>query len=86
MFNLKDWKFLFEEFVRNVSALHWCSRNCCQHFPYEKTLFLKQEFWGLSFEGCWAYCLDIPRRLRMKGEMKGWKFIMIQEIKICETT
>jgi hypothetical protein len=64
-------KFLFEEFVHNVNVLHCCSKNCCQHFPCEKTLFLKQDFWGLSFEDHRTYCLNIPRRLHMKGDMKG---------------
>jgi hypothetical protein len=32
-------KFSFKEFVRNVSASH-----CCQNFPREKTLLLRQEY------------------------------------------
>jgi len=36
-------------------------------FSHERTLFLKQEFWGLSFEDCKTYGLDIPRRLHMRG-------------------
>jgi len=45
--------------------------NCCQHFPYENTLLLGQEFWNLSFEDHRAYGLDIPRSLHMKGVGSG---------------
>jgi hypothetical protein len=42
-------KVLSEEFVRNVSVLTCCGMNCCQHF-LRKKIFLRQEFWNLSFE------------------------------------
>jgi hypothetical protein len=61
-----------------------CTWNCCQHFPCEKTKLFRQEFWGLSFEECKVYGMDIPRRLHVKANMKQWKFITIQEIDICE--
>jgi hypothetical protein len=61
---------LSEEFVRNVGVAKCCAMNCCQHFPHEKTLLLKQNFWSLSFEDHRAYGLDIPRRLlQMESEV-----------------
>jgi hypothetical protein len=59
--------------------------NCCQHFPREKTLLLKQKFWSLSFEDHRAYGLDIPGRLHMRGVGSGQKIITIQGLNICET-
>jgi len=47
---------------------------------------LKKEFWGLSFEECKVYGIDIPRRLHVRIDMKQWKFITIQEIDIYEMT
>jgi hypothetical protein len=35
-------KVLFKEFVHNVFVTMCCAMNCCQHFPHEKTLLLKQ--------------------------------------------
>jgi hypothetical protein len=40
----------------------------------------------LSFEKQKVYGMDIPRRLHVRGNMQQWKFIMIQEIDICEMT
>jgi hypothetical protein len=56
------------EFVRKVSALMCYMMNCCQHFPRENILLLKQKFWSLSFEDHKTYGLDILRRLHMKGD------------------
>jgi len=61
-------KMLLVEFVHSVSALVCCIMNCCRHFPHEKTLLFRQEFWSLSFEDYKTYGLDIPRRLHMKGD------------------
>jgi hypothetical protein len=33
-------------------------------------MLLKEEFWGLSFEECKAYGMDIPRRLHVRADMK----------------
>ncbi len=62
---------LLEEFMHNVGAIKCCTMNCCQHFPHEKTLLLRQEFWNFSFEDHIAYGLDIPRRLHMRGVESG---------------
>jgi hypothetical protein len=43
-------KVLLEESMHNVCATTCCTMNCCQHFPCEKTLLLRQEFSSLSFE------------------------------------
>jgi hypothetical protein len=51
-------KVLFEEFVQNVSALTCCGMNCCQRFPHKK-MFLRQEFWNLSFEDRRVYGLNL---------------------------
>jgi hypothetical protein len=40
---------LSKEFVRNVNALTCWGMNFCQHLLCKK-MFLKQEFWSLSFE------------------------------------
>jgi hypothetical protein len=77
-------KLRSQESIWNVSSMLCCTWNCCQHFFHEKTLI--EEFWGLSFEDCRTYGMDIPRRLHVKRDMKQWKFITIQEIEICETT
>ncbi len=47
---------------------------------------LKEEFWGLSFEECKVYGMDILRRLHVRAYMNQWEFIIIQEIDIYETT
>ncbi len=78
-------KVLLEESVCNVGAAKCCTMNCCQHFPHEKTLLLKQEFWSLSFEDHKASSLDIPRRLHTRGIGSGQKFITIQGLDIYET-
>jgi hypothetical protein len=52
--------------MHNVGAAKCCAMNCCQHFPCEKTLFLRQDFWSLSFQDHIAYGLDIPRRITHK--------------------
>jgi hypothetical protein len=49
-------------------------------------MLLRKEFWGMSFEEHRAYGMDIPRRLHVRIDIKQQKFIMIQEINICETT
>jgi hypothetical protein len=49
-------------------------------------MLLREEFWGLSFERCKSYGMDIPRRLHVRGDMKQRKFITIQEINIYEMT
>jgi hypothetical protein len=49
-------------------------------------MFLRKEFWGLSFEECKAYGMDIPRRLHVKVDTKQQKFITIYEIDIYEMT
>jgi hypothetical protein len=77
---------LLEEFVCNASVTKCCTMNCCQHFPCEKTLLLKQEFWNLSFEDRKTYGLDIPRRLHTRKNGRQQKFITIQSLDICETT
>ncbi len=59
-----------------------CAMNCCQHFPLEKTLLMKQKLWSLSFEDHKTYVLDIPRRLHTKGDERQWKFINIQGLDI----
>jgi hypothetical protein len=64
-------KMLSKEFVHNVGATKCCTMNCCQHFPHEKTLLLKQEFQSLSFEDRIPYGLDIPRRLHTRGVGSG---------------
>jgi hypothetical protein len=56
------------ESMHNVSASIYYMMNCCQHFPCEKTLLLKQEFLSLSFENHKTYGLDILRRLHMRGD------------------
>ncbi len=48
-------KVLPKESVCNVGAAQCCTMNYCQHLPLEKTLLLKQEFGGLSFEDRRAY-------------------------------
>jgi hypothetical protein len=53
--------------MHNVGAIKCCTMNCCQHFPHEKSFWLRQEFWSLSFEDHKAYGLDIPRRLHKRG-------------------
>jgi hypothetical protein len=45
--------------------------NCCEYFPCEKTLLLRQKFWSSSFEDHVTYGLDIPRRLHMRGVGSG---------------
>jgi len=58
---------LLEKSIHNVGVAKCYTMNCCQHFPHEKTLLLKQKFWSLSFEDHRAYGLNIPRRLHIKG-------------------
>ncbi len=79
-------KVLSEELVCNVGVEKCCMMNCCQYFPCEKTLLLRQEFWSLSFEDYKTYGLDIPRRLHTKGDGSRQNFITIQGLDICETT
>jgi hypothetical protein len=57
--------------VHNVDATKCCAMIYCQHFPCEKTLLLRHEFWSLSFEDCKAYGLNIPRRFHTKGVESG---------------
>jgi len=78
-------KVLSKESMCNVGVATCCTMNCCQHFPHEKTLLLKQEFWSLSFEDRIAYGLNIPRRLHTRGVGSKRKFIIIQGLDICET-
>jgi hypothetical protein len=61
-------KVLSVESMHNVSPSICCILNCCQHFPHEKTLLLRQKFWSLSFKDHKTYGLNIPRRLHMKGD------------------
>jgi len=70
-------KLLSKESIWNVNFALCCTRNCCQHFPHEKTMLLKEKFWGLSFEEHKVYGMDIPRRLHVRGDMKQQKFLMI---------
>jgi hypothetical protein len=79
-------KMLSKESVRNVGAAESCAMNCCQHFPCENTLLLRQKFWSLSFEDYKTYGLDIPRKLHTRGVGSGRKFITIQGLDIYETT
>ncbi len=57
--------------MHNVDATKCCAMIYCQHFPCEKTLLLRHEFWSLSFEDCKAYGLNIPRRFHTKGVESG---------------
>jgi hypothetical protein len=61
-------KMLIEESMCNVGAEKCCTMNCFQHFPREKALLLKQEFWSLSFEDHITYGVNIPKRLHTKGD------------------
>ncbi len=63
-------KLLSQEFFWNVSSTLCYAQNCCQHFPSKKTKLLKEIFWGLSFEKCKTYGMDIPKRLHVKASMK----------------
>jgi hypothetical protein len=76
---------LSKESMQNVGVAKCCTMNCCQHFPHEKTLLLRQEFWSLSFEDCKTYGLNIPRRLCTRGDINKQKFIIIQGLNIYET-
>jgi hypothetical protein len=79
-------KLLSQEFVQNVSFALCCAQNCYQCFLGQKTTLLREEFWGLSFEKCKAYGMDIPRRLHVRTNTKQQKLMMIQEIDIYEMT
>ncbi len=70
----------------NVGAAKCCAMNCCQHFPCEKTLLLRQKFWSLSFEDHKAYGLNIPRGLHTRGVESGRKFTTMQGSNIYKTT
>jgi len=59
--------------MHNVGVAKCCAMNCCQHFPYEKTLFLRQEFWSLSFQDPITYGLDIQRKITHEGSWKQMK-------------
>jgi hypothetical protein len=37
-------KFLYEEYICNVSVSPCVSKNCCHNFPREKSLLFRQEF------------------------------------------
>jgi hypothetical protein len=63
-------KLLSQESIWNLSFALRCTQNSCQHFPHEKMILLKEEFWGLFFEEHKTYGMDIPRRLHVSGNMK----------------
>ncbi len=77
-------KLMSEKFMHNVGVTKCCTTNCCQHFPHEKTLLLREEFSSLSFEDCKTCGLDILRRLHTGGIGSGLKFNTIQGLDICE--
>jgi hypothetical protein len=79
-------KFIFPRVHLDVSPTFHYARNCCQHFLHEKTTLLKKKFWGLSFEECRMYGMDILRRLHVRGNMKQQRFMTILKINICEMT
>jgi len=47
-------------------------------------MFLRQEFWSLSFEDQREYGLDIPRRLHIRGNIKQQKYLTMPCVDICE--
>jgi hypothetical protein len=75
--SFKDWKVIIQWVYSECQ--------CCIMLPIEllsifsswKTLLLKEEFWGISFEYCKTYGLNIPRRLDRKRDMKQPKNFMI---------
>ncbi len=52
-------KLLSQESIRNMNFTLCCTQNCCQHFLHEKMTLLREKFWGLSFEECKVYGMDI---------------------------
>jgi hypothetical protein len=68
LLSVKGLKVVVPGIVQKVGSALCCTWNYCQHFICEKTL-LKEEFWGLSFEECKTYGMDIPKRLHVRANL-----------------
>ncbi len=77
-------KILSDEVCHGFRAKTCCSLNCCQHFPHEMMILLKQELWKKSFENQTLHSLDILKRLHGRGSSCA-KFVTIKERYVCKT-
>jgi hypothetical protein len=69
-----------------VNSNNCCFFNCCQYFAREKMSIVRQEFWNLLFVDKRMHILNILRRLHQRVGIKKWKFVIIQDVEICEAS
>ena len=62
-----------EEEIWKVSSRKCCKKQCCQFFPYNKTLLVRQKFYLKSFEDRRKYGIALPSRegFPIRPEKKG---------------
>ena len=74
-----------EEEIRKVSSLKCCERQCCQFFPRNKTLLVRQKFYLKSFEDHREYGLAVGRQLHTIDEIRKHKYITLEGVEVCGT-
>ena len=74
-----------EEEIWKVSSLKCCKRRCCQFFPRNKTLLVRQKFYLKSFEDHREYGLAVGAQLHTIDGIRKHKYITLEGVEVCGT-
>ena len=74
-----------EEEIRKVNSLKCCERRCCQFFPRNKTLLVRQKFYLKSFEDRCEYGLAVGGQLHTIDWIQKHKYITLEGVEVCGT-